>query len=653
MRKSIFIILYILFSVPCLVDVYGKSDAELQHLDSLLTDFEKNGNNRSGFELSMLNYDGDSTAFSFDDFKNLTKDEKLYEVYYAYSLMLWTHTHAAEALEYSKKMLEYALRIKDNAQRLGNCYSMFAACYLYYGLVDRAIDYYHKTVECSRKIDSYTDMAFDYANIACAYTHIHDYVSAKKYIFKSLDMLKEAEERKEQPLESGYYQSYIYSNAQQYYFDIQKYDKALEYSLKAYRYDSINNRDYEAHSRKYEQALILLKTDQEKTARFILEDLYQYYTDQHCEHDAALCLYYLERYPEALELERKTGGISLQISILEKLLFAETDITKLKTYTREYITLKDSFNSQNNTLAMQGFNAEYDAQQREQTIIRQKADLDKQRFMWYWAVSIFIMLILVIIASVRGWMHDKRNGRRISNALADLEVASQKLADSNIRLAESNKIKDKLIRVISHDLSGSTSNVNMLAHMVADKLKDNLSYMLVSQSENLKTFFDDLIIWVRMQKTGSIEIHPTNISLDEVVDDVIKLVADMARNKQINLSHTISSGTIIMADRSILHCIIRNLVNNAVKFTPRKGTITVSFSDDAITVTDTGVGMTQEIVEALLSGSQWVHTDGTEGEVGTGLGLSIVRDMLTMVGARLAIQSQPGQGSSFTIQLKH
>ena len=114
--------------------------------------------------------------------------------------------------------------------------------------------------------------------------------------------------------------------------------------------------------------------------------------------------------------------------------------------------------------------------------------------------------------------------------------------------------------------------------------------------------------------------------------------------------------TDVFADLDMVQTIIRNLVNNSIKFSHRGGTITVSCanlstSEIDILVTDNGVGMPDNVVKNLLSGATVKSTFGTSHELGTGLGLRICKNLIAAHDSSLVIQSEPGKGSNFSFKL--
>jgi signal transduction histidine kinase len=125
-------------------------------------------------------------------------------------------------------------------------------------------------------------------------------------------------------------------------------------------------------------------------------------------------------------------------------------------------------------------------------------------------------------------------------------------------------------------------------------------------------------------------------------------------NKHITVEHS-SNVTYVYADENMLATILRNLISNAIKFTPRSGTVTIRALDSEhhaeISVIDTGTGMSRELQDRLfnLNGNTTAH--GTEGEKGTGLGLLLCKEFIEVHGGKIRIESEKGKGSAFIFTL--
>ncbi len=229
------------------------------------------------------------------------------------------------------------------------------------------------------------------------------------------------------------------------------------------------------------------------------------------------------------------------------------------------------------------------------------------------------------------------------------------------QLAELNATKDKFFSIISHDLRNQFFSLMGFAKLLRQFYDtcsdtDRKTYIkdIHDSSERTYRLFDNLVQWAKMQ-TGRMETKLVSIDLKPLADEVIALLSQSAATKEIDLSCPVEGDLKVHGDRDILSLILRNLVSNAVKFTPRGGkvSLTARASADrvAITVSDTGTGMTPETVEGLFRIDTHVTTKGTEKEVGTGLGLILVKEFLDLHKGEIEVESSPGVGSRFTVTL--
>jgi signal transduction histidine kinase len=165
----------------------------------------------------------------------------------------------------------------------------------------------------------------------------------------------------------------------------------------------------------------------------------------------------------------------------------------------------------------------------------------------------------------------------------------------------------------------------------------------------------NLLEWSRMQR-GLISFIPANYLLRNKIDDILEMIFAAAKEKKIAISIDISEDLNVCADGNMLDSIIRNLVSNAVKFTPRGGEITImakplSKNLVQISIRDTGIGMDQTRIDHLFSLDIATNRIGTEGESSTGLGLILCKDIIERHGGKLQIESKEGKGTTFSFTL--
>ncbi|MCK4951791.1 MAG: PAS domain S-box protein [Gammaproteobacteria bacterium] len=224
-----------------------------------------------------------------------------------------------------------------------------------------------------------------------------------------------------------------------------------------------------------------------------------------------------------------------------------------------------------------------------------------------------------------------------------------------------NEQKDKIFSIIAHDLRGPFSPILGFAEILKEdagtlseqELKGYAHSIYIS-AKRQHELLDDLLDWSRLQ-LDRISISRDTIDLRQAAQDAIDILSELATQKNITLTNNILSTT-VHADRNIVNTVLRNLINNAIKFTPENGSVTTAVNekddDYIVSVTDTGVGISKEKMKLILSENVTESSKGTSGEEGTGLGLPICINMINRHGGKLYASSEPGEGTTFYFTLK-
>ena len=189
---------------------------------------------------------------------------------------------------------------------------------------------------------------------------------------------------------------------------------------------------------------------------------------------------------------------------------------------------------------------------------------------------------------------------------------------------------------------------------LSEQLENYIHYIY----QGAKTAFDllnNLLVWSRSQ-TGRLEYKPWNFSLGDAVKEVLELYYDSTEKKNITLKNRIPKEVRVYADREMVSTIIRNLVSNAIKFTPKGGEIYVDYkildvNCLEVSVSDTGVGIAQDKINNIFRLDRGYSTRGTEKESGTGLGLILCKEFVRKHGGEMQIESKEGKGSIFRFTL--
>ena len=283
----------------------------------------------------------------------------------------------------------------------------------------------------------------------------------------------------------------------------------------------------------------------------------------------------------------------------------------------------------------------------------------------WWARLTFVGSILLIgITAFRIRLSVIKRQKKVLEkevALRTEEVLDQKKEIENqaVLLKEANDQKNKLFSIISHDLRSPLSSLKGIIHMLDPKIlnKDDLEEIRNEISARINGLSDvmiNLLDWAKGQMEGA-TFYPEHFDLAGLCNEMIQLYEVAAKEKGVTLRNKVKSGSMVFADLNQVRVILRNLIENALKFTDRDDAIEISSSKDedakmTIMVRDTGLGMSKNKVESLFS-FQTKPVPGTGGEKGVGLGLLLVKEFVEKNGGSVWLESEPGKGSAFFFTL--
>ncbi|TLP79617.1 tetratricopeptide repeat-containing sensor histidine kinase [Maribacter sp. ACAM166] len=290
---------------------------------------------------------------------------------------------------------------------------------------------------------------------------------------------------------------------------------------------------------------------------------------------------------------------------------------------------------------------EYD-QQKKQLIIENEKALAKQKtYIYIFVIILFIFLAIVLIIRRNEQIQKKLNTELLSNKL-DLEEKQE-------YLNELNQTKNKLFSIIGHDLRGPIGAFQGLLRLFkeGEMTKDeflNFVPKLKIDIDTISFTLNNLLSWGQTQMNGS-ATTPIATNLYSIVEENIALLSEIAESKSIKLISRIESNCQIWADFNQVDIIIRNLLSNALKFTPNNGQIIIGaiqkLKTCEIYIKDNGMGMSEETMGEIFKIDSNHTTYGTNDEKGTGLGLSLCKEMVEKNKGRIWVHSSLGKGSSF------
>jgi two-component system, sensor histidine kinase and response regulator len=242
------------------------------------------------------------------------------------------------------------------------------------------------------------------------------------------------------------------------------------------------------------------------------------------------------------------------------------------------------------------------------------------------------------------------------------EIISDKacqLEEQTIQLTALNSFKTKLFSIISHDLRAPVYALkDLFNHAAEGHISPEEVRELIPDAANDLSYtaglMENLLQWAKSQMQAS-DIKPQAVDVSALAGEVMKLYRLQAEAKKVYLESKISKPVYVYADKDMVHLVLRNLVSNAIKFTPANGKVMVEAhaTNDAfveVCIKDSGKGMSRETLQKINE-NNFFTTKGTANESGTGLGLMLCREFLTKNGGLMHVESQEGKGSVFSFTL--
>jgi len=269
-----------------------------------------------------------------------------------------------------------------------------------------------------------------------------------------------------------------------------------------------------------------------------------------------------------------------------------------------------------------------------------------------------ILIVLIIKRRERKLIQEKRKlEKKVSERTAEIALQKEKVEEQREELKDLNATKDKFFSILAHDLKNPFSNLYSMSELISENYEslDEAEKVIMLKNINKSTEFiynllENLLTWSKSQR-GRIEYNPTKFSLTNLIQENINLHRVPAENKGVSIQSGLKDDIQAYGDREMINTVMRNLINNAVKFTDKGGSVEVSANEldgfIEVHVKDKGVGISPENLQKLFHIDVKFKSTGTEGETGTGLGLILCKEFVEKNGGSIRVESEEGSGSSF------
>jgi signal transduction histidine kinase len=284
----------------------------------------------------------------------------------------------------------------------------------------------------------------------------------------------------------------------------------------------------------------------------------------------------------------------------------------------------------------------------------------------FWQTSWFIISLVFIILFLAYMFYYirisalKKQKQVLENAV---NKKTSELKHTVNQLVETQQTKDKLFSIIAHDLINPLNSIMGLSEVLMEDSEnsktENQTEIVrnINRSSNeLYDLLENLLQWSRAER-GLLKYSPEKVFIKKEIEKNLSLLNLSAKRKNIEIDIQMPDyECTVKADQRLLNTIIRNLVSNAIKFTPEYGKIIIKAERKEhhyiVSIIDNGIGISQENIKRLFQKESSVSTSGTNNEKGTGLGLVLVKELIEKQNGRLFVQSEVGKGSTFSFTLQ-
>ena len=272
------------------------------------------------------------------------------------------------------------------------------------------------------------------------------------------------------------------------------------------------------------------------------------------------------------------------------------------------------------------------------------------------------------VSTIKLPLSDK-DGNVIGTFGISRDITKNKLAEEEIKLKNEllqiiNSEKDKFFSILAHDLRGPLSAFVSATQIIAEEIQTmgieeikEITLSMKTSATNIYSLLENLLEWSRLRR-GVMDFIPEKINLKKKIEECVAVLSESARKKGIEILISIPEVIDVLADSLMFDTVIRNLISNAIKFTPVGGkvTLTAGYIEDhtvEIKISDSGIGMTPELKDKLFLLNEKTSRKGTEGEPSTGLGLLLCKEFIEKHNGKIRVESEVGKGSTFSFTISN
>ncbi|MGQ1909783.1 tetratricopeptide repeat-containing sensor histidine kinase [Marinifilum sp. RC60d5] len=633
-----------------------------------------NSNPEKGIEHAKEAYE---IAFKLDSKSDLAKSLQNLGINY------WAEGELDKALEYFNKALPMYVELKDFRGK-ASVLSCFGVVYKNLSDFDNSLEYYFKSLEiCEQR--NYTDMSRKtLGNISLVYLGLNNYDKALAYIQEAISLRDSLGGNKILPAHLNtmgqiYEAKKDYDNAQLYY------NKSLKENIK-------NNDQYgvticlynignaKFYLKNYEEAKMYFQKSLAVSSK-ISDQIGILYANKSI---GLVCAIQgknnlaLSYYDKAKDLAKTLKAKEQQFELYRNysdIYKSQGNYKKALEYFELSSSLNDSIYNEKSSRQIAEMETKYAShkKEKENELLRknskiQNLEITKQT-QFRNAIIVLLVLVILLVFILLNQFKIKKDANAIlseKNMLVEkhkleLEQKNKILTKQFEELQLLNATKDKFFKIISHDLKGPFNSILGFSDLL------NTDYKLLSDKERIAMLKEidksskfayelllNLLTWAQAQM-NEIKINKELLNLKDLVDTTVSLYGLNASCKNIDIVVDVPESIVLPIDEHTSMIFMGNLINNAIKFTPDGGLISITTTSKEdyvqIHILDTGVGMSPEVLQKLFKIDENISTEGTNNEKGTGLGLILCKEFIEQNEGTISVKSTIGKGSEFIITM--
>ncbi len=340
-----------------------------------------------------------------------------------------------------------------------------------------------------------------------------------------------------------------------------------------------------------------------------------------------------------IEITSKLGALQL---------LKGNKIESLKNMQKAYLALKSRY--KNKLFLTSNLNSKRFAFEENVSKISELEDKSNRR------KYIIFFIIIIVFWLIMTLFNQRKFNKKLKEKNSQIEEQAKVLQELNAQ-------KSKLFSVVAHDMRSPFANLRNLIDLHADKALSDEEFLLFCKDINksihgLSGTFENIMSWAKVGMEQGIKVNIESLNFASIISEIILQIKPICEVKSISIQYTENATKEFLADKNLMLVVLRNLIHNAIKFSHAGSKISVIYSVNAdnngealIEIIDKGIGIDDEMLDKLNNSNSKLSLNGTQGEKGSGLGLMICKEFILAMNGRLKIESNIGEGSTFTISL--